>query len=184
VYGLLIRFTVRDDTVETLFERLSRKMQGASSTSLDEQGRVGPGWLKYEWNGSIWTLDDESDYRIFAWRMGPVPGAASASTSNSPTLFAADPRAPLPAPSEYRNPSFYTFRPAPINHTNSSDDGRGNKPSSLRSAKSKKSTRGEIDAAAVVEDYKADYTTKFNKFHGENGVRTVTGQIGPVEGGE
>jgi hypothetical protein len=36
-----------------LYNKLSRKI---STDYYPEQ--VGPGWLKYEYNGSIWNLDD------------------------------------------------------------------------------------------------------------------------------
>ena len=36
---------------------LSSKLK--SKSDIDFHGkRVGPGWLKYEWNGSVWNLDD------------------------------------------------------------------------------------------------------------------------------
>jgi hypothetical protein len=36
-----------------LFDKLSRKR----NTEFYGK-RVGPGWLKYEWSGSVWNLDD------------------------------------------------------------------------------------------------------------------------------
>jgi len=133
--------------------------------------RVGPGWLKYEWNGSFWTLDDDSDYTIFTWRMNP--GA----TTDTPTLFAYNPVSPLPGPSEYQNPSYFAFRPQPAAPSEPQPPVNPKvRPSSVKSGKS----RGSVKADSVdkVEDYK----TKFNKFHTENGVRTINGKIGPVEG--
>ena len=44
---------VSNDTLTSLFDKLSRK----SNTEFHGK-RVGPGWLKYEWNGSVWNLDD------------------------------------------------------------------------------------------------------------------------------
>ncbi|KIO21531.1 hypothetical protein M407DRAFT_80274 [Tulasnella calospora MUT 4182] len=165
-----IPHSLRDDSLETLFDRLSYKM---SSSRIP--ARVGPGWLKYEWNGSFWTLDDESDYRIFTWRVNPT------GSNDTPTLFAQNPDFPLPTAQEYRNPSFYAFKPR-------RDEGR--RPESIRSAdgarassvRSGKSKRSGKEPPEVIEDYKADYKLKFNKFHTENGVRTVTGKIGPVNG--
>ena len=78
--------------------------------------------------------------------------------------------------------SFYAFRPQPQPAPVHLDVENGGKPASIRSGKSRKSARG--DHIEPVEDYKVEYKTKFNKFHGENGVRTVTAKIGPVEGGE
>ncbi|KAG8853527.1 hypothetical protein FRB96_008129 [Tulasnella sp. 330] len=119
----------------------------------------------------------------------PSPTSVT-STSNappppaSPTLFAQNPDRPLPGPSEYQNPSFYAFRPKPQppphhHHPRSRSPNEPNgRPRSLRSNKSRKSMRrGSMDA-----NEQDDYKTKFNKFHTENGVRTVTGKIGPVEG--
>lgn len=44
---------VTQDSLESLYDTLSRK----SHTSY-RGARVGPGWLKYEFNESIWNLDD------------------------------------------------------------------------------------------------------------------------------
>ena len=44
---------VSNDTLTSLFDKLSRK----SNTEFHGK-RVGPGWLKYEWNTSVWNLDD------------------------------------------------------------------------------------------------------------------------------
>lgn len=42
-----------DDTLQTLFDKLSKK------TIAEFRGqRVKAGWVKYSWNGSIWNLDD------------------------------------------------------------------------------------------------------------------------------
>ena len=46
------------DTLISLFDKLSRK------THTDYHGeRVGPGWLKYEWNDTIWNLDDGTAFQ-------------------------------------------------------------------------------------------------------------------------
>lgn len=170
--------TVRDDTLETLFSKLSKKLTVGHSVSI-----VGPGWLKYEWNQSFWTLDDDSDYAIFTWRMhpgAPPPSPTSAAPPASPTLFAQKPDQALPGASEYQNPSFYAFRPKQQHHLHprsGSPNEPNGRPRSVRSAKSRKSMRASVDE-------QDDYKTKFNKFHTENGVRTVTGKIGPVEGGQ
>jgi hypothetical protein len=44
---------VSNDALTSLFDKLSRK-----SNTESHGKRVGPGWLKYEWNGSVWNLDD------------------------------------------------------------------------------------------------------------------------------
>jgi hypothetical protein len=44
---------VTQDSLEDLYDKLSRK----SGTGYQGQ-RVGAGWLKYEFNQTIWNLDD------------------------------------------------------------------------------------------------------------------------------
>jgi len=45
--------SVTQESLLDLYNKLSRK------ASTDYYGqRVGPGWLKYEYNDAIWTLDD------------------------------------------------------------------------------------------------------------------------------
>ncbi|KAG8894575.1 hypothetical protein FRB99_001133 [Tulasnella sp. 403] len=161
-----IPHSLRDNTLEDLYDRLSRKMSTGGTLA-----HVGPGWLKYEWNTTFWTLDDDSDYTIFSWRAN--------GTGETPTIFAHNPETPLPVPPEYQNPSYYAFRPLPPAPLQLSPDRTG-RPASIRSGRSGRSGKG--NAAEQIEDYKLDYQTKFNKFHTENGVRTVTGKIGPVEG--
>ncbi|KAH9930718.1 uncharacterized protein B0H18DRAFT_993209 [Fomitopsis serialis] len=86
-----------DDTLETLFEKLTTK------TFVEFTGRrVKSGWVKYSWNGSIWNLDDDSDYTIFI--------------DQSPVLHVRNPDEPQPAPPAYRNPSFYMFRAKTQDH--------------------------------------------------------------------
>jgi hypothetical protein len=44
---------VIQDSLESLYDTLSRK------SHTDYRGeRVGAGWLKYDWNETIWNLDD------------------------------------------------------------------------------------------------------------------------------
>ena len=44
---------VTQESLTDLYNKLSRK------ASTDYYGqRVGPGWLKYEYNDAIWALDD------------------------------------------------------------------------------------------------------------------------------
>lgn len=210
------------ESIDELYDKLARKGYGHSSSSL------GPGWLKYEYNGSVWNLDDgaplpylvasrpfisyrpfhaltDSDYTIFAWRqqeanalhqeavstgiaMTPVDYAQSAAASSSrvtlpesrsallsgttvhstisPTLHLHNPAEHLPEPPAYQNPSFYLFQAhsEPVGRSPS----RGSK---------KKAAKG-VDKPFVPK-LKKD----FEKFHSENGVRTVMGSIGPVENG-
>lgn len=179
---------MRDDNLETLFSRLTKKLNNSNPL---HHVVVGSGWLKYEWNQSFWSLDDESDYAIFTWRMKPDTTATSHDQPTlipppapTPTLFLAEPGVALPGHNDYQNPSFYAFRPkAHHHHTRSgSPDGINGRPKSVRSVRSRRSTKhGSV--IGEPEDYKEEYKYQFNKFHTENGVRTVTGKIGPVEGG-
>lgn len=42
-----------EDSLETLYEKLTRKL------AAEYHGQVvGPGWVKYSWNESTWNLDD------------------------------------------------------------------------------------------------------------------------------
>ncbi|KAI0054002.1 hypothetical protein FA95DRAFT_1529844 [Auriscalpium vulgare] len=154
-----ITHSIAEETVTALFDKLSRK----HNTEFYGK-RVGPNWIKYESNGSVWNLDDDSDYTIFIWRQ-----SSSQDKSDSPTIYLRDPSQPLPGPSSYRNPSFYLFRPG-FSNTPS-------QPSSHRTAsvKSKKSAK-----AHEVDDGVLKHKREFEAFHHSNGVRTVVGEIGPV----
>lgn len=46
-------YSVNDDTLKQLCDKLSRK----NSVEFHNK-RVGPGWIKYSWHGTIWNLDD------------------------------------------------------------------------------------------------------------------------------
>ncbi|KZT09626.1 uncharacterized protein LAESUDRAFT_695311 [Laetiporus sulphureus 93-53] len=153
-----------DDTLEELFHKLSNK----AFADINHQ-RIRPGWVKYSWNGSIWNLDDDSDYIIFTWRMK----SAEPESDHWPVLYVRNPDEPLPDPSAYRNPSFYMFRPRspPPSLRARSING------SIHSGKKGRKTPEEVKPQEVTPKYKQE----FEKFHSENGVRTVLGSIGPVE---
>jgi len=56
-------FTVQADTLRNLFTKLQKK-SGEESIGFV----VGAGWVKYEWNGSFWDLDDgRSDIQRFCF---------------------------------------------------------------------------------------------------------------------
>ncbi|KAI0647340.1 hypothetical protein C8Q79DRAFT_908345 [Trametes meyenii] len=161
-----ILYSDTEDSLETLFDKLSKK------TVVELNGRhVRPGWVKYEWNGTVWNLDDASDYAIFAWRLKSATGTTP--NDGWPVLFVRNPDRPLPSPPDYQNPSFYVFRPKPsppsprLPATPES--------SSLESGKSRK--RGK---EPKPHDAAPKFKKEFEKFHNENGVRTITGSIGPV----
>lgn len=167
--------SLTQDSLEDLYDKLSRK----GGTGYTGQ-RVGTGWLKYEFNQTIWNLDDEADYTIFVWRQQqPASDAASTSTAvdhlTTPTLHLHDPHAPLPAAPAYLNAAYYIFQPSRIPRTDT--------PSPTPRARSSKSrrTKGSKRTTLAPDDGVPAFRREFEKFHGENGVRTVMGSIGPVQ---
>lgn len=161
--------SLTSDSLQSLLDTLSRKAH------TDYHGeRVGPGWLKYEWNGTVWNLDDDSDYTIFKWRQ---KSASESSPGHTPTLHLHNPKQPLPVPSSYRNPSFYLFR------ENGPTASSIRSPSRLgaRSVKSGKSSRRKSQLQEDDDDGIPKFKKEFEKFHSENGVRTILGSIGPVK---
>src|ERR1700753_1949713 len=117
----------------------------------------------------------ESYYAIFVWRFTSTP---------SPTIHLRDPTVPLPpADSDgYTNPSYYLLRPPPVppkltkQHKSKSVRSL---PNGRASTLGKKSKKGMIEEDDGIPKHKKE----FEKFHGENGVRTVAGSIGPVNNG-
>ncbi|KAH8827041.1 hypothetical protein DL96DRAFT_1465377 [Flagelloscypha sp. PMI_526] len=173
-FALVHSFT--QDSLQTLYDKLSRK----HSTEFDGD-RVGPGWLKYEYNDAIWNLDDESDYTIFSWRQQQQQNnglltPTTATSSLGPTLHIRHPQQPLPGPSDYRNASFYLFKPSPAWDTLSSS-------SRAKSKRSTASKNGSMKSRGAVEhdDGVPKFKKEFDKFHSENGVRTVIGSFGHVK---
>ncbi|KAH9063492.1 hypothetical protein EDB87DRAFT_1604029 [Lactarius vividus] len=148
--------SISNDTLTLLFDKLSRK----NNTEFHGK-RVGPGWLKYEWNGSVWNLDDDADYTIFQWRQS--------GNTDSPTIYLRNPSEPLPSHSSYRNTSFYLFR---SDHGGSVRHGSPHDSSSARSEKKRHSHQ---------HDDLLKHKKEFEDFHTSNGVRTITGSIGPVQ---
>ncbi|KAG6856456.1 hypothetical protein H0H87_004316 [Tephrocybe sp. NHM501043] len=110
-FAIVHSFT--QDTLQSLFDTLSRK----AHTSYHGE-RVGPGWLKYEFNNSL-----------------------DRSTSS-------------PAPSTRSKKSQRT-KAARTTHNGNEDEDE--------------------------DDGIPKHKKEFEKFHGENGVRTVMGSIGPVQ---
>ncbi|KAK7693738.1 hypothetical protein QCA50_003310 [Cerrena zonata] len=158
-----IIFSNTEDTLLTLFDKISKK------SHAEFQGRrVRSGWVKYSWNDSIWNLDDDSDFTIFVWRHKSV-----ASSNDIPALHVRDPQEPLPSPSQYRNSSFYMFKspPKPARPSPSVSSQSGDR----QSTHSKKSKKPKLPVDDVPK-----FKKEFEQFHNENGVRTVLGGIGPV----
>ena len=96
-----------------------------------------------------------------------------------PTIHLRNPNKPLPGPNDYRNPSFYMFLPHQAS-TSTAEHGPTHA-HSLHSTRADQSTRSKKTAKTNGEDGKEPKFRKaFDKFHSENGVRTLTGSIGPV----
>lgn len=93
-----------------------------------------------------------------------------------PILFVFNPDSPLPSPPEYQNPSFYMFRPKPT--PSSPRLPATPESSSVASGKSKKRSKAPKPQNTVPK-----FKKEFEKFHNENGVRTISGSIGPVNNG-
>ena len=118
---------------------------------------------------------EESDYTILAWRQKSLP----AGSPPIATLYLHNPAGPLPSPPAYCNPSYYAFK----RQATLSPPRRSSRSRSIRSGRSRKSIRSsqsELEEEGGLPKYKKD----FIQFHGENGVRTVIGSIGPVSGGK
>jgi hypothetical protein len=94
------------------------------------------------------------------------------SVSSSPTLYLHNPNQPLPVPPAYRNPSYYAFRPTSIVERTPSV-----------SSSVEKSSRRSSHKKEQAQDGVPRLMKQFQKFHSENGVRTVIGSIGPVKNG-
>lgn len=112
----------------------------------------------------------DSDYTIFTWRQNSPSSSAQATSAMSATLHVHDPAGQLPEPPAYRNPSFYLFHPSRAVSPRCRSRG---------SLKGKSPTQD----AVIGESRAAKHRKEFQKFHSENGVRTVMGTIGPVENG-
>ncbi|KAF9053055.1 hypothetical protein BJ165DRAFT_1339604 [Panaeolus papilionaceus] len=191
-----ITHSLLQESLHDLYNKLSRK------PNTDYYGdRVGPGWLKYEYNDAIWNLDDESDYTIFVWRsqqqehddssqttqgdslastsqlLLPPPDVARHTMPTPPTLHLWNPHKPLPTPPAYLNPSYYMFRPSRAQPTPSRQSPVPSKLSAGRRSKMGKSSFGDDSDDDGVPKFKK----QFERFHSENGVRTVMGSIGPVQ---
>ncbi|KAL4074042.1 hypothetical protein V8B97DRAFT_1865876 [Scleroderma yunnanense] len=167
--SFVIIHSFNDESLQQLCDKLTRKTR----TEFRNK-RIGPGWIKYFWNDTIWNLDDDNDYTIFVWRQKSVPKTTSnTSVDNQITLHVHDPSGQLPESSEYRNPAFYLFqssRVAPPSLLHVADSGNP------RKIKGRQRSDPGTDETSV-----AKHRRDFEKFHGENGVRIVEGSIGPVD---
>ncbi|EJD42227.1 hypothetical protein AURDEDRAFT_89765 [Auricularia subglabra TFB-10046 SS5] len=178
--------SLHEDTLETLFNTLSRKANIGTGGA-----RVGPGWLKYAWNDSIWNLDDAADYSILVFRLTgrlPQPTGAQASTSSapaaaapeheaspSPTLHMHNPKEPLPEPGTgYTNPAYYVFAQPALSPLR--PPSRAKSVRSVATSRRSRRTTGDDPESSGITLFKK----QFQDFHAENGVRTVFGSIGNV----
>jgi len=176
--------------MQQLCDKLTRKCRAEFHGQ-----RVQSGWIKYVWNDTIWNLDDgnalifplsisgyvslvlilswispDSDYTIFSWRQNSASSSPQATSAGSATLYVHDPAGQLPEAPAYRNPSFYLFHPSRLVSP---------RPHSRASSKQKSPTQ----KTGVGESRAAKHRKEFERFHSENGVRTVMGTIGPVKNG-
>ncbi|KAF9265550.1 hypothetical protein L218DRAFT_898364 [Marasmius fiardii PR-910] len=189
--------SITQDSLENLHEKLRKKVHSTYNRNL-----LGPGWLKYEFNETIWNLDDDSDYTIFVWRQkqqSPPPKndplglnvsmSSAAGTSDiepTPTLHLHDPSQPLPQTPDYMNPSYYAFKQPSRLHP----IGGRSTPSQRSASTRRKSKKGKgngsvypgvVGGGVEEDDGTPKHKREFDKFHSENGVRTVMGSIGPVQ---
>lgn len=110
----------------------------------------------------------ESDYTIFVWRQK----STTPESDSWPVLHVRNPDEPLPSPPEYQNMSFYMFQPksAPSSPVLASGNAKSSTPKKKKTA----------DPRDATPQFKKD----FERFHSENGVRTIKGTIGPVKDGK
>ncbi|KAF9053950.1 hypothetical protein BDZ89DRAFT_1098367 [Hymenopellis radicata] len=172
------------DSLDALYDKLTRKAYTAYHGS-----RVGPGWLKYEFNDSIWNLDDDSDYTIFVWRLQQQftsdhePSTSSVAPVNGispPQHYTCIIPRTTPNPPAYMNAAYYLFHPSRV--TLQVPKSPSPRPHSMKSHKTKASRRTNHSAALSDDDGIPKFRKDFEKFHSENGVRTVTGNIGNAKG--
>lgn len=152
-----------------------------------------------------------SDYTIFAWRRreeeharsqlgsesGPIASSSKTSlalpsthaqpkVNNAPTLHMHDPEMRLPSSIEYCNPSYYVFqvraKQAEVESQRSGPMTK-RKDSPVPSSKNKKGKIVGLEDGSSEDDSVPKFKKQFNRFHEENGVRTVIGSIGSVENG-
>jgi hypothetical protein len=190
ISSFAIVHALADETLTTLFDKLTRK---ADAEYLG--ARVGSGWLKYEWKGTTWNLDDgqcfspmltlkadsntpleDGDYTILKMRHSPATTSGTpVENTESLELFLHNPTSPLPTPPAYCNPSYYAFRTSavPMNPTATASSRKSTKAQSVRT---RKTSRGHVDG---VDMSIPKHKLEFDRARA-NGVRTVIGTIGQV----
>lgn len=192
--GMANRDIVAEETLQALYSKLDSKLASVQELGSGDEP-VGPGWVKYEWDNTVWNLDDggwsifhlrstlhtctaDSDYTILSWRR-----KSSSSENDEPgvTLFLHNPSLPLPHPPAYTNPCYYLYKQA----ASPSLKPRSLSPNGARSTQSRKSRKSVRSSGSGMlnEDGVPKFKKDFFKFHNQNGVRTVMGGIGPVSNG-
>ena len=96
---------------------------------------------------------------------------------SGPTLHLHNPKEPMPTPPAYLNASYYMFQPSQA-HVPSKK--HSPTPSTASTRRSKKGINTHDDSE---DDGIPKFKKEFERFHSENGVRTVMGSIGPVQNG-
>ncbi|KAI6125792.1 hypothetical protein EV401DRAFT_1937351 [Pisolithus croceorrhizus] len=152
--------SLNGESLQQLRDKLTRKGRAEFRNK-----HVGPGWIKYVWNNVVWNLDDADDYTIFVRRQNAIP---EGDVATQITLHVHDPSGQLPEPPEYRNPSFYVFQIS------------GTASPLPRSDHSAKGNNEQHTNRKTMNTGVARHRKDFERFHNENGVRTVVGSIGPV----
>lgn len=145
----------------------------------------------------------DSDYTIFAWRrqqhdqedytnhaysqLLEVPVASTShslllppqrSMSTVPTLHLHNPAEPMPTPPAYLNASYYMFQPSQAHVPSTKPSPTPSNASTRRSKKKGKKSNDDSEDDGIPK-----FKKEFERFHSENGVRTVMGSIGPVQNG-
>src|ERR1700722_16391581 len=124
---------------------------------------------------NVYTISSDADYTIFVWRQQQI----SSRSQSLSTLHLQNPSEPLPTPPAYQNPSFYVFHSSRPHSNQFHATSSSPRPRSSKSHGSKRSAGQETELTDCVPAFKKE----FQKFHSENGVRTVMGTIGPVTQG-
>ncbi|KAI6046166.1 hypothetical protein EDC04DRAFT_2632340 [Pisolithus marmoratus] len=155
--------SLNGESLQQLCDKLTRK----GRTEFRNK-RVGPGWIKYVWNNTVWNLDDADDYTIFVRRQNSILASDEGDVVTQTTLHVHDPSGQLPEPPEYQNRSFYVFQ---FSRTASPFP----RPEHSAKGNSEQHANHKMMNTGVAKHRK-----DFEKFHNENGVRTVVGSIGPV----
>ena len=84
----------------------------------------------------------------------------------------------MPTPPAYLNASYYKFHPSQAHVPSTKRSPVPSNASTPKSKKGKNTTNGHSEGNGIH-----NFKKEFERFHSENGVRTVVGSIGPVQNG-